>query len=166
MRATALKFYDKLQDELGFEGRERLLLEVAALLHDSGTFIRSQNHELHSLYIISNSEIFGLSKDDMTIVSNVARYHKGAPPRPTDTKFYALPPQDRITVQKLAAILRIADALDRGHTQRIKDFKIELKDEAMHIVVNQVFNTTLERNALAEKADLFENIFGYKVILH
>ncbi len=166
VRATALKFYDKLQDELGFEGRERLLLEVAALLHDVGTFIRSQNHELHSLYIISNSEIFGLSKDDMIIVSNVARYHKGVPPRPTDTKFYALPPQDRITVQKLAAILRIADALDRGHTQRIKDFKIELKDEAMHLAVNGVNNTTLERNALAEKADLFENIFGYKVILH
>ena len=102
----------------------------------------------------------------MIIVSNVARYHKGVPPRPTDTKFYALPPQDRITVQKLAAILRIADALDRGHTQRIKDFKIELKDEAMHLAVNGVNNTTLERNALAEKADLFENIFGYKVILH
>ncbi|MCQ2580330.1 MAG: HD domain-containing protein [Treponemataceae bacterium] len=166
VRTIALKFYDTLQDELGFEGRERLLLEVAALLHDVGTFIRSQNHEMHSLYIISNSEIFGLSKDDMIIVSQVARYHKGAPPSASDTRFYSLSPHDRITVQKLAAILRIADALDRGHTQRIKDIKIELKNEAMHLVVNRTYDTTLERNALTEKADLFENIFGYKVILH
>ena len=166
VRTIAIKFYDTLQDELGFEGRERLLLEASALLHDVGTFIKNQNHEMHSLYIILNSEIFGLSKDDMVIVAHVARFHKGTPPSTSDTRFNALSPQDRITVQKLAAILRIADALDRGHTQRIKDFKIELKNEAMHLIVNKIYDTTLERNALIEKADLFENIFGYKVILH
>lgn len=165
VRDTALKLYDTLERELAFDGRERLLLEVASLLHDVGSFICSNNHELHSLYIIANSEIFGLSKEDMTIVSNVARYHKGPPPEVSDPRFHALPPRDRIRVQKLAAILRIADAFDRGHTQRLKDFTVELKNEAMYLHCTEVHDTTLEKNALGEKADLFEDLFGYKVIL-
>ncbi len=162
----ALKLYDAMKEELGFTGRERLLLEVAALLHDVGSFIRAGNHELHSLYIIANSEIFGLSKEEMTIVSHVARYHKGAPPTAADPKFHALSPKDRITVQKLAAIVRIADAFDRGHKQKIKNLKIQFQNENMYLTTKDIHDTTLERNALAEKADLFQNIFGYKVILN
>ncbi len=162
---TALKFYDALQSEHGFKGKERLLLEIASLLHDVGSFIQNEHHEIHSQYIISNSEIFGLQKDEMNIVAAIARYHKGAKPNIADERFYALPPQDRIKVQKLAAILRIADAFDRGHTQRISKFSIDLSDDTMRLQLAAPTDTSLEKNAMAEKADLFEEIFGYKVVL-
>lgn len=165
VREVAVRFYDALEGELGFKGREKLLLEVASILHDIGSFIANNNHELHSFYIINNSGIFGLSKEEMRIVSHVARYHKGAPPTFNDQSFHSLEPKERITVQKLAAILRIADAFDRGHTQRIKKFSINLRGESLFLTVAGNIDTTLEKNALAEKADLFENIFGYKVIL-
>lgn len=165
VRAMTLKLSDQLQDEHGFTSKERILLEVAALLHDVGTFIHNTKHEEHSAYIIMHSEIFGLSKEEMIIVSNVARYHKGAPPSVLDSRFYALNSKERITVQKMAAILRIADALDRGHTQRLSNISVHVKNDAVYLACTDNIDTTLEKNAIAEKADLFEQIFGYRVIL-
>jgi exopolyphosphatase/guanosine-5'-triphosphate,3'-diphosphate pyrophosphatase len=164
-----MSLFDALAREHGLGQRERLLLETAAILHDIGTFIRTSGHHKHGEYIVANSEIFGLNKGDLTIVSNVVRYHRKAPPSSLHVNFIALPREDRVAVMKLAAILRVADALDRGHDQRVRLASIERREDrlALHAEGDQGRTTdlSLERLSLAEKGDMFEDVFGLEPVL-
>ena len=166
VRSTAVQLFDALQDELSMGQRERMLLDVAAILHDIGMFIHGSDHEFHSRYIIAHSEIFGLSKDDVDIVSRVVFLHRGAHNVQQENNFQ-MPAKrtDRVVVIKLASLLRIADALDRGHAQKINNFTVEIKNDAVIIRCAESHANVLEKIALAEKADLFESVFGYKVFL-
>ena len=165
VRQIAVKIYDTLTNDLGFNEHVRTLLETAAILHDIGAFIRYDNHNLHSSYIIHNSEIFGLSRKDNTIVSEIAKYHKGNSVPQDEDSFLMLPRADRMTILKLTAILRIADALDRGHIQKFSDFSIKIQQNTLVIHSKASKNTILEKIALNEKSGMFESVFGYKVIL-
>jgi exopolyphosphatase / guanosine-5'-triphosphate,3'-diphosphate pyrophosphatase len=151
--------------EHGLGRRERLLLELGAILHDVGTFIKTSGHHKHGEYMVANSEIFGLNRVDLTIVANVVRYHRKAPPASNHINFIALPREDRIVVMKLAAILRVADALDRGHDQRVRDAVFERREERFVIKVGDPADLSLERLSLAEKGDMFEDVFGLEPIL-
>ena len=165
VRMIATKLYDTLKNEIALDDHARTLLETAAILHDIGGFIRYDNHNLHSNYIIRNSEIFGLSRKDNTIVSEIAKYHKGNSVPQDEDSFQMLPRSDRMTILKLTAILRIADAMDRGHIQKFNDFTIKVQQNTLIMNTKTSKNTVLERIALSEKAGMFESIFGYKVIL-
>lgn len=161
----ALKLFDTLEGELGLDRHARLLLETAAILHDVGSFIRASDHHIHSQYIVSHSDIFGLNKDDMNVVSNVVRYHRAELPSQAHASYVSLPRADRTMVLKLSALLRVADALDRGHSQHIQDFDVELTKDTLFLRARGTHDVTLERLALDEKADLFEEIFGYRLIM-
>lgn len=161
----SLAIYDSLVREHGLGSRERLLMEIAGLLHDIGTFIKTSGHHKHGEYIVANSEIFGLSRADLTIVSNVVRYHRKAPPASTHVNFIALPREDRVVVMKLAAIIRVADALDRGHDQRVRDATFERREERFVIRASGAADLSLERLSLAEKGDMFEDVFGLEPVL-
>jgi exopolyphosphatase/guanosine-5'-triphosphate,3'-diphosphate pyrophosphatase len=145
--------------------RERMILETAASIHDIGSFIRESEHHRHGQYIVANSEIFGLHREEMNIIGNVIRYHRGKPPSESDFAYIALEREDRILVLKMASILRLADALDRGHTQRIKNIRVERREETVLIHTGGELNLSSERIGLEEKADLFQDVFGYQVIL-
>ncbi|MDR1318375.1 MAG: HD domain-containing protein [Treponema sp.] len=157
--------FDALSREHGMTRRERMMLEVAALLHDIGMFVRASGHQLHGQYIVVNSEIFGLHREEIDIISNVIRYHRGDPPSPTDIDYIALEREGRILVLKMASILRVADALDGGHSQRIKTIKVERKSETVALHTGDSRDLSLELMGLEEKAGLFQDVFGYKVIL-
>lgn len=165
VRMIATKIYDTLTNEIALDEHARTLLETAAILHDIGSFIRYDHHNLHSNYIIRNSEIFGLSRKENTIVAEIAKYHKGNSVPQDEDSFQMLPRSERMTILKLTAILRIADALDRGHIQKFNDFSISIQQNNMIINAKKIKNTVLEKMALSEKAGMFESIFGYKVIL-
>ncbi|MFA6133086.1 MAG: Ppx/GppA phosphatase family protein [Phycisphaerae bacterium] len=161
----AVELFDHLQAEHGLGPRQRLLLRVAAILHEVGGFVSSRAHHKHSYYLVANSEIFGLQREETQIVALVARYHRRSLPNKTHPDYMALPREARMVVSKLAAILRVADALDRGHSQQIRNIQIEREAEDFIIYVRGVPDLTLERRALEDKADLFEDIFGMKVRL-
>ncbi|MHB9292518.1 exopolyphosphatase / guanosine-5'-triphosphate,3'-diphosphate pyrophosphatase [Hollandina sp. SP2] len=160
-----LFLFDALSHEHGMNRRERMMLEVAALLHDIGMFIRGENHHKHGQYIVVNSEIFGLRRDELDIIANVIRYHRSAPPSQGDIDYIALQREDRNLVLKMASILRVADALDRGHNQQINLLQVERKSETLVLHVDGNRDTSLELIGLKEKADLFQDVFGYKVLL-
>ena len=143
-----------------------MMLEVAALLHDIGMFVRASSHQIHGHYIVSNSEIFGLHKEEMDIIAGVIRYHRKDLPSSSDISYIALQREERILLLKMAAILRVADALDRGHSQQIKTISPERKNETLILQVEGNRDLSLELIGLEEKADLFQNVFGYKVILN
>ena len=162
---VSLKIFDALKSEIGLVERARVLLEVAATLHDIGIFIRMENHHEHSAYIISNSEFFGLTHNEITIVSQIAKYHRGHSNPQNDDHFQMLPRSSRMAILKLTAIIRIADAIDRSHTQKFDQLKIAKQKDSLLIYTGNRHNTVLERQALDEKGGIFESVFGYKVIL-
>ncbi|MFZ3111292.1 MAG: HD domain-containing protein [Rectinemataceae bacterium] len=158
--ALSLAIFDTLSKEHGMGRHERLLLETAAILHDVGTYIRSSGHHRHGEYIVSNSEIFGLNRSDINIISNVVRYHRRTPPAPTHVNYISLPREDRIVVMKLSAILRVADALDRNHSGRVADATFDKSGDKFIIRSARNLDFSLERLSLADKGDLFEDVFG------
>lgn len=161
----AMKLFDALRSEHQLTDRHRVLLEVAALLHEIGGYVSSRSHHKHSMYLILNSDLFGLTREDLTLVALTARYHRRAVPKPSHPEYAALSRDDRIAVAKMAALLRVADAFDRNHAQQIKDITIERLSDRLLVTVRGVEDVTLERLALKEKGDLFEQIYGFPVEL-
>ncbi len=161
----SLDIFDALINEHGMERRERMIMEVAATLHDVGMFIRGSGHHRHGQYIVSNSEVFGLHRDELAIIANIIRYHRGEPPQSTDFEYMALQREERIQVLKMTSILRVADALDRGHSQQIKKITVEKKADTVIIYAEGGYDLSMERLGLEEKSDMFQDVFGYKILL-
>jgi exopolyphosphatase/guanosine-5'-triphosphate,3'-diphosphate pyrophosphatase len=161
----ALRLFDELQAEHGLGPRHRLLLHVAGLLHEVGGFVSNRSHHKHSYYLIVNSEIFGLNREEIMIVAHTARYHRRSGPKPSHLEYMSLPRETRVTVNKLSALLRVADALARGHIRSADDLRFERRGDDLIICIPGVADLLLEDRAVAAKADLFEDIYGMKVKL-
>jgi len=161
----SMRLFDAMRAEHHLSDRDRLLLQVAALLHEIGMYVASSSHHKHSAYLIANAEVFGLRRSELALVALMARYHRRSPPKRTHVEYMSLPRESRMTVSKLAAILRVADALDRGHAQQVRDIRIEKDSNELIIYVPGASDLTLERRALATKADLFEDVYGLRVRL-
>jgi exopolyphosphatase/guanosine-5'-triphosphate,3'-diphosphate pyrophosphatase len=162
----SLVIFDALVKEHGMNRRHRVMLETAAILHDIGTYIKASGHNKHGQYIVNNSEIFGLYQDELNIIANVIRYHRGEPPSQSDIDYMTLQREERILVLKMASILRVADALDRGHSQQIKKITVERRPETVVLHIDRVYDLSLEQMSIEEKGGMFQDIFGYKVILN
>ncbi len=161
----ALKLFRELRAEHQLGQRHELLMEAAALLHEVGNFVSSRSHHKHSMYLILNSDLFGLTQDDMSIIALVARYHRRAMPTASHDEYMALSRDDRIAVSKMAAILRVADALDRNHMQNVRHLAFSREKNDFVITVSDIEDLTMERLALKEKGNLFEEVYGMPVSL-
>jgi exopolyphosphatase / guanosine-5'-triphosphate,3'-diphosphate pyrophosphatase len=157
----ALLLFDRLEKLHGLGARDRQLLQAAALLHDIGTFIAVKRHHKHSLYLISRSELPGLTPDENLLVANVARYHRKSHPQPHHEEYMLLPRPDRVRVDQLASILRIADALDRQHLQRVTDVDVEVR--GLDLVLSCTARATCSSNAgpWERRKALFEETYGF-----
>jgi exopolyphosphatase/guanosine-5'-triphosphate,3'-diphosphate pyrophosphatase len=148
------------------DSRDRMLMEVAAILHDIGMFVRSSSHHKHGQYIVANSEIFGLHGDELAIVANIIGYHRGEMPQTTDLEYIALQREERMRVLKMTSILRVADALDRGHSQQIKKIIVEKKADTVIISAEGAYDLSMEKLGLEEKGNMFQDVFGYSIFLN
>lgn len=163
----ALSLFDQMQKDHGLDRRDRLFLEVAALLHDVGTFISDRAHHKHTYYIISSSELFGLSQQELNIIANIARYHRKSPPTSSHIPYTSLDRDSRVTVSKLAAILRIADALDVDYSKKVRKLKLSQDDDTGRFILEAEAegDLTIETLSMERKADLFQSIYGKPMIL-
>jgi exopolyphosphatase / guanosine-5'-triphosphate,3'-diphosphate pyrophosphatase len=160
----AEKIFDSLCLHYKLERHERTLLSAAAILHDIGYHISHDSHHKHSFYLIKYSEIMGFSESEKTIIANVARYHRGSLPREKHTEFMNLSEQTRGVIWKLGAILRLADALDKGYESRIKDIRFGRSKQNLQIELISDQNIESERQAIELKKDMFEQAFGCKLL--
>lgn len=161
----SLELFRELQPEHQLGKRFELLLHVAALLHETGMFINNRSYHKHTFYIILNSDLFGLTKEDMLLTALIARYHRRAAPRPYHEGYTSLSRDHRIAVSKCAAILRVADALDSSDKQIVRHIRCERADGQFIINVSGVDDLTLERLALKQKGPMFEDVYGLHVVL-
>ncbi len=161
----SLQLFRELQAEHGLDAHHAVLLRTAAILHDIGAFVGNSSHHKHSMYLILNSELFGLTHGDNMTVALAARYHRRSVPRPVHPEYMALDRNSRMVVSKIAALLRVADALDRSHLQHARAIGFAREGQQFVITLADVEDVTLERVAIKEKGSLFESIFGLQIVL-
>ena len=157
--ALAEKIFDELAPVYNLRRHGRTLLSAAALLHDVGYHISHESHHKHSFYLIKHSEMTGFSETEKLLIANIARYHRGSMPKEKHTDFMALSEKDRKTAIQLGAILRLADALDHGYENHIKNLKIRRAGEAVILELVGSENSNIEMLSVAKKKDLFEAAF-------
>ena len=159
LEKIALTIFDSMKKAHGLSKRERLLLRLAALLHDCGKYISMNNVGEASYEIVMSTEIIGISHVDRVIVANVVRYNY------RDFSYYGegretIPDKHSyLTVAKLTAILRVATGLDRSHKEKFRDITATLRDKQLLLTVNTAYDITLEKGLLSSKAAFFEEIF-------
>jgi exopolyphosphatase/guanosine-5'-triphosphate,3'-diphosphate pyrophosphatase len=155
-----------LQNEHRLTPRHELVLTVAALLHEIGLFVSDRSHHKHSMYLIRNSDVFGLGERETEIAAVVARYHRKATPQATHPEFAAMDRETRIAVAKLAAILRVADALDRRHgSAEGRSVSAAVEPGRLVITMGGIPDTIVEELGLQLKGDLFTRMYGMQVAL-
>jgi exopolyphosphatase / guanosine-5'-triphosphate,3'-diphosphate pyrophosphatase len=150
------------------------LLWSAAMLHDVGTFIGRNGHHKHSYYLIRHGGLLGHSEDEVELIAWIARYHRGSEPKESHVPFNTLRAQDKKLVSDLAAILRVAEALDRSHRQVVDRLRVTLTESkdrfvgrelVLEIFVKQGETCQAETWALEEKKEFFERQYDLNVVL-
>jgi len=145
--------------------RCRVLLEVAALVHDVGYFISSRSHHKHSYYLVRNTELPGVSSLEQQLLATTVRYHRRSLPKTAHLEYTSLAPEDRVLVSKMAALVRLADALDRAHVSKVRGLTVAISDERVLLHATGPEDLTLEGWAVQRKADMFREMFGVDVVL-
>ncbi len=163
---TSLLIYDAMKKEHGLGKRERLLLQVAAILHDCGKYISFSNAPRCAHDIILASEILGLSHLERMIVADVVLYHTVELPAYGELAD-RLDRGSYLVVAKLSAILRVANAMDRSHRQKIRNVRAQVKEKEKELVITleTTEDIALERSLFAAKAGYFERIFSIKPVI-
>lgn len=161
----SLLLFDKLARIHGLGERHRLLLKISAILHDIGKHVNLRKHYFYSYRLIISSDMMGFSEVEKHIIANVAFYHSKGVPSETDASFANLIPNQKVTVSKLSAIIRLADAIDRSHRQKVSHADAVLRGDELIITVTSSEDMSLEGWTFADKAAFFEDVFGIKATL-
>lgn len=160
----SLKIFDVLKRRYNLSNRQRLLLQLATILHDIGKFIHMNHHSHRSFNIISYIEMIGISEEERKVVAWLARLHSTE--RLPDIDLMAqVPPNRHEDVLKLASILRVADALDASHRQKFSSLKPRLKGEVLQLRFASNYDITMEEAALDIKGKMFTAVYGLPIEL-
>jgi exopolyphosphatase / guanosine-5'-triphosphate,3'-diphosphate pyrophosphatase len=162
----ALTLFYQLNDLHNLPEKCAGILHAAAMLHDIGLFIAEPKHHKHSYYLIKSSEINAFDKLDLDVVANIARYHRKAHPSQKHLGFSQLSPTNQTVVRKLSAILRIANAFDFKHDQKVGALTCALKrSKAVTVTVSGSANPSDEIESALDKGELFEEVFNLKLAI-
>ncbi len=156
----AQQLFDQLTELHQLDARFRPILFLAALLHEIGLFVDSSSYHKHTMYLINNSDFFGIGFKDVQLIALVARYHRRATPQPDHEGYALLDRNDRVAVTKLASMLRIARSLDSSHNQLVQKIRCELAGKRVNIFVDSPADLSLEQIELQKDASMFSDTFG------
>src|SRR5215212_1365369 len=156
----AIGLFDQTRAIHGLTDREREWLEYAAILHDIGVHISYEGHHKHSYYLVKNGDLRGFEPDEIEAIALVARYHRQATPKRRHDGFTDLRRRTRRTVRTLAAILRLAESLDRSHAQGITGVEIHDRGDDDLLQLRTTGDAELELWAATRHGAAFERLTG------
>lgn len=161
----ATKLFDGLRRIHGLSTRHRLLLRMSALLHETGKFVNLRNYPLHSWQIIMGTDIFGITDAEKEVIACISYYYHRDNPGKKDVHYQRLTQEQKIIADKCCAILRLADALDQGHSGRIQDLSVRLVKEKLYVNYTSEYDISLIRWSFTHASTLFREIFGIEPVL-
>jgi exopolyphosphatase/guanosine-5'-triphosphate,3'-diphosphate pyrophosphatase len=160
----ALKIFDAAAPLLKAGPQSRELLEHAALLHDIGRVIDHDRHNRHTYYLVKNAELLGFDPLEIEIIAQAARGHRKPSARLDSPEFRSLNPAKRHLVRSIAAILRLADALDRSHFSVVKDITIRRSPDRFTITVDAADGRAdLELWTCERRSDLLSRLLNRQI---
>ena len=163
--ALALQLFDATESAHALAGDAREYLEAGALLANVGLVISHSKHHLHSYYVIRNSELTGLTDNEIEIIAQIARYHRKSAPKAAHLEFARLSSDDQRLVRTLAGILRVAIGLDRSHDGRVRSVSAQLRNDRLVVeaVGKRGKEISLELYTANERSGLLEEVLGRRV---
>lgn len=160
----SLRLFDELKRlrVMPYGDIERELLEFGAIVHDIGTFLSHSNHQKHAYYLVRNSDLLGFTDSEIDIIANVALYHRKGIPKKKHPNLENLNRPERKLVTALAALVRIAEGLDRSHLGLVHDVRMELLHNPRRFMLRLhcAADCQLELWGIQASRDLFELVFG------
>ncbi len=158
----SLMLFDQTRSVHGLGDRPREWLAYAALLHDIGAHISYEQHHRHSEYLIRNGDLRGFDPEEVETIALIARYHRRAVPKRRHEGYGDLSRSQRRTLRTLAAILRLAESLDRSHAQTISWLSVSTTEAVaiLEVRVSGEAELELELWAAARQAAPFERVLG------
>lgn len=153
------------KQQWGRHPHERAILESAGLLHDAGIMVEYRRHHKHSESIVRHADLRNWSGRDREILAQVCRYHRRSEPSDRHKAFKELNAEDHATVQRLAAVLRVADSLDRSHRQIVRSVELRRDKDVLWIKAMTTAHAHDERRAVAKKGTLLEQVLGMSLRL-
>jgi exopolyphosphatase/guanosine-5'-triphosphate,3'-diphosphate pyrophosphatase len=163
--ALGLELFESLRPLHHLPPNNGKLLEAAAYLHDIGHFISDTGHHKHSAYVVANSDMPGFTDEERHMVAMLCRYHRKAMPAARHTAFQGLSPDVRRCVSYLIPILRVADALDRGHQQRVDHAEFQLRNGAIVLKLISNQDVDLEQWAAERSAESFRQVYNTPLVV-
>jgi exopolyphosphatase/guanosine-5'-triphosphate,3'-diphosphate pyrophosphatase len=155
----ALRLFDQTAELHGLGDRDREMLEFAALLHDVGQHVSRKGHHRHAAYLVENGELRGFEPAEVAFLAALVRHHRRGDPKPSESRFAALAPEDRIRLRMLAAVLRVADGLDRGRRGGVEDLDAFVGKELVVLRLTATDDAELELWGARRRRELFEKVF-------
>jgi len=162
----ALQLFDETADAHGLDGTAREWLEYGALLHDIGEHISYERHHKHSYYLIKNGGLRGFEPHEIEIIALISRYHRQAPPRKSHPEFGSLTPKERQAVKMLGALVRLAEGLERSHSQVISRLRVKTAakpGKPWKIDVRTAGDAELELWAANRHATVLSQLVGHPI---
>ena len=156
----SLALFDATRSTHGLTDREREWLEYAALLHDIGVHISYERHHKHSYYLIRNGDLRGFEPKEIETIALIARYHRRAVPMRSHEGYQELGKRRRNGVRVLAAILRLAESLDRSHAQIVRGLSFQDRGTDALLTLKTSGDAELELWAASRHSRPFEAILG------
>ena len=166
VQRLALQLFDTIGGRLGCEPGDRDILANAALLHDIGYHISYDKHHKHSYHLILHADFLGMSPTEQVALANIARYHRGAPPKKRHRNYGMLDQAIRDRIKRLSAILRVADGFDRGHIGAVDRIKVRWMQRAVRLTPvphPKATSIRLELWSASRKSDLLAELAGVPV---
>ena len=158
------EIFDTMKKYHGLGKRQRVLMQCIAILHDCGKYISLAEASSCSYTIIMASEILGLTHKEREIIATTVEFNR-KPLEPYESLSDRFTTEEYLIILKLLAILKVANALDRSHKQKIKNVSMRVKDRELVITIEANSSLALEKGLFKKNADFFEQTFSIKPVL-
>ncbi len=160
VRDLSLQLFDGLKELHGLGDADRAMLAYAVLLHDIGHHVSHYRHHEHAAYLVANSAMRGFDQSELQFLTALVRHHRKGDVKAAEQHISALSADDRKRCRKLAALLRVADGLDRGHRQRITRLRAVDNGDIVTLHLATSADPELEIWGCRRRSELFESVFG------
>ena len=161
-----MQLFDQTEPLHGLGARDREMLDFAALLHDIGQHVSRKGHHRHAAYLVEHAELRGIEPSEVAFLAALVRHHRRGDPTAFRTALRrALDEDDRDRLRKLAALLRVADGLDRSRRGVVDGRRAEIGADLVLLRLTTHDDPELELWGARRRCDLFEKVYGRELEL-